>query len=187
MISYPRDIQKRSFEAATESPGAWLLSAIQLRAAAQRLDWRTHPVEQTENAVSFIREYRMLIGLSIENLLKGLIVMVRLESSAHPPLPSDCLNHKLNLIAKRSELSEWNITEDEIQLLQDLSAYIEWAGRYPIPNNIQNYADASHSNLEHDAELSLYERLAASLAKRSWIMKGGPASMGGYKLKTASE
>jgi len=176
------ELKERIFAAAEESPGSWLITAMSLRAAAARLDWLTAPVRDDESSVGFMREYRMLLGLSFENLLKGIICLVRLESGQRPPLPRECLHHSLATLAARSEVGIVSLSPQEIALLDSMTPFIEWSGKYPLPKKLEGYAISSHSNHEHNAELVLWERLAAFLVDRSWVMKGGPEQMGGNKL-----
>ena len=63
------------------------------------------------------------------------------------------------------------------------SPFIEWAGRYPIRKKSSDRLVATWSdNHIREAELQFWERLVPLLHKRARIMKGGPASIGGYKL-----
>lgn len=176
------ELKERFFAATEESPGNWLITAMSLRAASNRLDWLTAPVRADESSTGFMREYRMLLGLSFENLLKGIICLVRLEAGQRPPLPRECFHHSLATLAARSEVGIMALSPQEIALLDSITPFIEWSGKYPLPKKLEGYIGSSHSNHEHDAEIALWERLAAFLADRSWVMKGGPERMGGSKL-----
>lgn len=176
------ELKERFFAAAEESPGSWVITAMSLRAAAARLDWLTAPVRDDESSIGFMHEYRMLLGLSFENLLKGIICLVRLEAGQRLPLPRECFHHSLATLAARSEVGIVSLSAQEIALLDSMTPFIEWSGKYPLPKKLEGYTGSSHSNHEHDAELVLWERLAAFLADRSWVMKGGPERMGGNKL-----
>ncbi|MBP9655185.1 MAG: hypothetical protein KBE19_12420 [Rhodocyclaceae bacterium] len=184
MDPFDPKLKERFFAAAEESPGSWLISAMSLRAAAARLDWLAAPARDDESSVSFIREYRMLLGLSFENILKGIISLVRIEAGQRPPLPRECLHHSLATLAARPEVVIVSLSPQEVALLNNMTPFIEWSGKYPLPKRHESYAVSGHSNHEHDAELLLWERLAAFLADRSWVMKGGPERMGGIKLYT---
>jgi len=176
------ELLKRFFEAAEESPGSWLLCAQRLRAAATRLDWLTAPARDDEDTLSFIAIYRMLLGLAFENVLKGVISLVRIEAGEKPPLPKDCLHHSLQRLAARPECAILGLTSHEIELLDDMTQFVEWSGKYPLPKKVDSYLLAGHGNREHAAELLLWDRMVEFLAKRCWIMKGGPAHLGGYRL-----
>ena len=177
-----RDLKLQVFQGNQESPGSWYLQALRLRAVAARLDWKVHPPNDDEPAVSFVAEYQMMLGLAFENLLKGLISLVRLESRLQPALPRECRIHKLELLAARSECREFAISDDEIETLTRLSPYIEWAGRYPVPKSIEAMMIVYAGSRERMAEHALWDRLASILRDRGWVMKGGPESLGGHRL-----
>lgn len=176
------ELRERFFEATEESPGSWLLSALRLRAAAARLDWIAVPVRDDEDTVSFVQVYRMLLGLAFENVLKGIISLVRIESGQRPPLPRDCLHHSLRTLATRPECAALGLTEAEINLLDDMTPFVEWSGKYPLPKKAEGYLLAGHGNREHAAELALWNRAVQFLADQCWVMKGGPERLGGYRL-----
>ncbi len=175
------ELKERFFLAGQESPDCWLLQALSLKAAADRLDWKAHPPRDDEPTVSFLKEYHLLLGLSFENLLKGYISLVRLERGETLSLPSSCYTHRLEKLVNRPECAELKISESEVSVLTRLSPYIEWAGRYPLPKEFSNMILVT-SSPERDEEKALWDRLEFLLFDRAWIMKGGPESMGGNKL-----
>jgi hypothetical protein len=176
------ELKERFFRAEQESPGSWLLQALSLYAAAGRLDWKTFPPRDDEPTVSFLAEYHMLLGLAFENILKGFISLVRLETGQSPPLPRDCHVHRLEDLAARPECIDLLLSVDELQALTRLSPYIEWAGRYPVPKKSSEMIGIMSGSHEREAEHRLWNRLVPLLRERAWVMKGGPKSMGGRKL-----
>lgn len=172
---------ERSFRAEWESPGSWLMQARGLYAAAQRLDPYRHPCRDDEDALSFHAEHDLLVGLAFENLLKGFIVLVRLELGHIPALPKECYLHELESLAARSECAELEISAEELTLLARLSPYIVWAGCYPVPKKSKEMIDQIWGG-EHEAEDRIWKRISPLLYERAWIMKGGPESIGGTKL-----
>lgn len=176
------ELKERLFLGGQESPGSWLLQALRLRAAADRIDDNINPVRDEEPLVSFMAEYNMLLGLAFENLLKGYISLVRLEAGLSPALPKDCHVHKLESLANRPECVGLNISAGDLQSLGRLSPYIEWAGRYPLPKRVGEMIPITSCSQEHKAELSLWTRLVPLLHERAWVMKGGPSGMGGVKF-----
>jgi len=172
---------ERTFRAEWESPGSWFLQARGLYAAAQRLDPTKHPCRDDEEALSFHAEHDLLVGLAFENLLKGFIVLVRLELGHSPALPKECYVHELEFLASRSECAALEISADELVLFTRLSPYIIWAGCYPVPKKAKEMIVQAWSG-EHEAEDRLWKRISPLLYERAWIMKGGPESMGGSKL-----
>lgn len=175
-------LKESFFAAAEESPGSWLITAMSLRAASARLDWLAAPARDDESSAGFICEYRMLLGLSFENLLKGIITLVRLETGERPPLPRECFHHSLATLAARPEIGRVNLSSQEISLLDSMTPFVEWIGKYPLPKKYESFTSASHGSQDHDAELVLWQRLADLLVDQSWVMKGGPVRMGGSRL-----
>lgn len=176
------ELKEGFFAAAEESPGGWLITAMSLHAAAARLDWLTAPARDDESSTGFLREYRMLLGLSFENLLKGIISLVRIEAGERPPLPQKYLHHSLAKLATQPEVRIVNLSAQEVSLLDSMTPFVEWSGRYPLPKKYESYTVSGHNNHEHDAELVLWKRLADFLADHSWVMKGGSERMGGNRL-----
>lgn len=177
-------LKERFFLAAQESPGAWLIQGLSLRAAAARLDWFSMPTRDDE-PLSFIGEYHMLLGLAFENLIKGFISLVRLEAGELPPLPKSYLfGHDLVELANHPECAGLALSKSEIETLDRLSPYVVWAGRYPLPKKAYEFITIGTSSRDRENEHKLWERLVPLLHDRAWVMKGGPESMGGYKLYT---
>lgn len=74
---------------------------------------------------------RMLTGMALENLIKGLIII------KHPEKVSmdkkfDLKSHFL-LQLWTTYLPEISINKDEKAILNEMENYIAWKGRYPIP------------------------------------------------------
>ena len=140
------ELRERFFNSAQESPGGWLLRALSLRAAAARLDWQVLPPRDNEPVISLLAEYRMLLGLAFENLLKAIISLVRLNAGISPALPKECHIHALETLAGRPECLLLAFTSGELQLLAHPSPFIEWAGRYPIPKKPSQFLPIGSSN-----------------------------------------
>jgi hypothetical protein len=77
----------------------------------------------------------LLYGLALENMFKGIIVKQR------APAASDVFaqfgkgsGHNLFELARIAKLA---LSKDEHDLLDRLSAYVEWAGRYPVANKME--------------------------------------------------
>jgi hypothetical protein len=125
----------------------------------------------------------MLLGITFANLLKGIITMTRIEAGEKPVLPKECLfKHSLADFASRTECAALSLSVEDISLLDELSPYIEWAGRYPLPKKAEDVICVAHGSREYQGELELWERLTEALANEAWAMKGGPAQLGGKRL-----
>jgi hypothetical protein len=53
---------------------AWFVTSLNLKTAADRLNWLTNPIREEEQSLGLSAVYRMLIGMATEAILKGIIV-----------------------------------------------------------------------------------------------------------------
>jgi len=170
------------FDAATESPGSWLFQAMQLKVAAERTDWLFKPVIEDEKTSSLMTTYRFLIGLSFENLIKGILHTQGNKVTENGKFTKLFSKHDLVYLVKKLDPSKINITKEEKNILNELTPYVIWAGRYPFPKYQNDIIAQFHSSTEHKRELELWEKLKEHLANISWIMKGAPGEKGYHKL-----
>ncbi len=177
-----RKYKKIAFDAATESPGSWLIEAMQLKVAAERIDWLFKPVTEAEQTLSLMTTYRLLIGLSFENLIKGILHAQGNKVIENGKFTKLFSKHDLKDLANKLDPSEINITENEKNILKDLTPYVIWAGRYPLPRNKNDIIAKCHGSAEYKRELELWEKLKEYLANISWIMKGTPGKKSYHKL-----
>jgi hypothetical protein len=121
----------------------------------------------------------MLLGLAVENLLKGIHVStlkdVDLGQVQHlSALKFPTSGHELEEIALKLPLE---FSQDEIGVLQVLEHVILWFGRYPSARDIDNLAPADEAGHfkkfifnypeDHFAAMRLYDRLEDVLAPRA--------------------
>jgi len=131
-MTMPSWMKNQSFQAAADSPGGWLLMALPLKVAAERLDWLVHPVRQEERCLSLMPVYRMMMGMSLENLLKGILAEQGLPVlDKKGRLSKDYGTHNLATLA--GKVTALTFTNEELQVLAALSEYIKWAGKFPLP------------------------------------------------------
>lgn len=146
-------VPKIDFDRVGRDPGKWLAYAGHLLAAAELL-WlpiskgldgyrATRSSRTREQAADFEQQVRyrgpffLLAGLAVEVALKALIVQGAIAASPSQGV-KDILRlfpsspHNLKELAKRARLTP---TPSEDALLERLSRWIRWAGRYPIPLN----------------------------------------------------
>ncbi len=176
------EIKKNRFEATNESPGAWLIQAMELKVAADRLYWADHPIQDGEATVSLISVYKMLIGLSFENLLKGIILLRKIEDSGKGGLPTDCYTHRIDELLRVLAPRDNSLESEEEAHLKTLTPYIRWAGRYPLPKKKEELIPITHSNVERRIEVSAWQKLCSDLRDRGWVTKGKAVENGGYRL-----
>jgi hypothetical protein len=164
-------LKKILFERALFSPGDWYMQAVDLKAAADRLDYTKFPVRQDEDAISHIGTYQLLLSFSFENLLKGLIIFFRLRGGESQSLLREHFTHDLCSLANDPSCASLEVTSDELVTLDRLSAYGIWAGRYPRPKREADFAVVGHGNREYAAEQALWDRLSKFLYDRGWVKK----------------
>jgi hypothetical protein len=166
---YSKGFQKQHFQTAADSPGGWLLGALPLKVAADRLDPVCHPVRQEEGCLTLLGVYRMLLGMSMENLLKGVLAVQGLPVLTKGRLSRGYSTHNLrNLAGKVTGLT---FSADEFQVLSTLAVYVTWAGRFPLPQAASDLIVKGHSSTEHQVELALWARLYEHLRQAAWIVK----------------
>lgn len=126
-------------------PKAWAHQAWNLRLASEALllhdsdetDRIFHQKVQPRLPIFWSSNIeRMLMGFSLENLLKALILMVPEKAeqafAKEGTLRWSVRSHDLN---KLSEEAGVGVTPEERDLLDVLSTCSTWAGRYPLPMN----------------------------------------------------
>jgi len=179
------DIQSWLHNAAKESPGVWLIQAWRLRESAKRIDWVQVSAEEML-VTAFSSEYRLLIALSVENLIKGILIAEGIRAGNIDPIKG-VLNHKLVPLAMKIQTLATPLSEEELQVLDRLTEYIEWAGRYPFPKRVEEHNPVGYSSAEHDLETKIWERLWNHLCDIGWVSKGHPDHEGWYWLLTRSD
>jgi hypothetical protein len=91
--------------------------------------------EMLECSAGLIKGTMFFLGISIENALKGVCIgIVENEKSIR--------SHNLRKLAGLARL---NLSQEEIDLLDRLTIYIKWAGRYHVP--LEKNADQLNTSL----------------------------------------
>jgi len=76
-----------------------------------------------------ISAYLLLIGYAIENLLKAILMIQHPEYFKPDSKLTDIRSHDLAGLCNRCGIA----VQDQATLLEKLTSYIEWQGKYPIP------------------------------------------------------
>lgn len=170
-----QEYERLRFAATQESPIGWYLEALSLKAAADRINPVSAPVLDEEPTLSFTGVHALLLGLSFENLIKGFISTVRLETGVKPVLDKKAhLHHDLRKLATVGECAELCFAEEELVVLDRLTPYVTWAGRYPLPKYINEIFPQIWSPTYEAEEEALWQRIAPVLHGRGWVQKVGP-------------
>ena len=171
------------FALAGDSPAAWLFSACQLRNAGAKVDWihkdnisvnpnRRLPItpwrHNAELALAF-PVYRLLMGLSFENLLKGILIARGTPSTNKGKLARVFQTHTLSTLLSKVEKPPLVFSPKERELIAELERFVKWQGRYPIPTDAAAYIGYMLNNPnEHELEHALWNRLRDHLVAIGW-------------------
>jgi hypothetical protein len=161
-------------------PITWLINSLSLKRAANIIfnqcleDFEakisSDPTD-SKNEWPLTSIYMLLSGFALENLLKGIYIGRN---------PTFVMEGKLKKWSSKSghelldlaEKTKFELSEDETNLLERLTEFVVWAGKYPIPKQFENnmprqcqgggYEPPTFLFLKKDPELfdSLFERLS---------------------------
>ncbi|WP_173218117.1 hypothetical protein [Paenibacillus alba] len=145
--------QRKNFKAIGQQHTIWLMNAKDLKNSADVLLERIHevnrrisehePVDLIEDTGVF-KVYMLLAGLSLENVIKGLII------SRNPTIVTDeevkfsGSGHKLIELFRLVNIS---LNNDEIKFLELIEEFIMWAGRYSLPKKSQYFQNRKSPNI----------------------------------------
>lgn len=127
------------FREAGQSVGFWQLRAVTLRYAAEVVLAQTLADVRSRFGLRQRRKAArpllhapamMLAGMWIECLAKAVIV-----SKSRPLNHRDLQHHDLQRIVR---FAGYRGTPEEADLLNHLSAFVRWAGRYPVPRKVSD-------------------------------------------------
>ena len=149
IVRTPEKLFRRMFQQAADMPDAWRMTADSLMRAAGTLvplveaDTRAalDPSQNTfEDPVAPV--FMLLAGLAIENLAKAKLVEGRSSpATVGDALAPDLKSHDLVDLLHRAGLT---LSDDESYLAERLQAFVEWAGRYPIPVKLEGQLPRTH-------------------------------------------
>ncbi|MEA5445565.1 hypothetical protein VCB98_07015 [Gammaproteobacteria bacterium AB-CW1] len=160
------------FEEAVSTPENWLRQAWQLLEAAkalyQSMDGMRLPKTEAETyrEVGSMKGIMLLLGLAVENALKGALVYKfppdtsggRLRSSH---FQGNGRQHDLVAIAQRMKFP---ISDEYRPLLERLSIFVQWASKYQVPLRKSEQKKASGNlYLRPPTDIKLVEALITDL------------------------
>ena len=163
------DIQKYIRKAAPEE---WYDYARELKEAADTL-WKLKSKEmiyfKTDDSEylkpNYSRTFFFLNGVSIENLLKGILISENPEYLQYGKISNDISKgHNLKSLALKVKSIDFN--KVELKILELLSEVVPYWGKYPVPKKFQDLKEEIHiddtwnnqlNNLNKKLELKLYD------------------------------
>jgi hypothetical protein len=128
------DYMKSAFEMVGQAPSAWLMEATLLKRAADLVRQELtkifavspHGRPRYEDS-AFCKSYMLLAGLALENLAKGILV------GRNPAVVTpDTFNLKGHNLLQLAQQAVSTLSNNELDILSRLTAFVMWAGRYPI-------------------------------------------------------
>lgn len=113
------------------------------------------------------RPVLLLYGLSIENLLKGLLISEKPELLQGGKLSKHLQGHDLVKLCRRLESIQFD--DSELKLLELLSDVVPYHGRYPVPRGAESIKPEQYiSESVHNACRALFKRLEMQLYKLNY-------------------
>jgi hypothetical protein len=126
----PDWLSRTSFAFQGNSWVAWETSGMTLMQGAAAVKARVQDFGENMDALAAV--YAFLLGLAIENFLKGVGVKKgkRLVENDRFERPAGVGNHQLDRLA---EWAGFQMSVEEELVLRRLSVFVVFAGRYPVP------------------------------------------------------
>ena len=153
--------QESTFSSEAKYPATWVIRAQFLKESAEKITF-TEPGNSHLARVNF-----MLLGMALESLIKGHMVFrgiqVIEEKRGSTHIKKVFKSHDIHKLAKKIECPALPITDQEYEILEKLSYFIKWIGRYPVPTNAQGMGPLQVSSLELELINSLYTHLLTPL------------------------
>lgn len=166
-------LKPRIFHATVASPGSWFFSALNLKTAADRIDPMMNPIREDEPSLGLYSVYQMLLGMSIEALLKGILVAQGEQVLKNDKLKEDFTTHVLTMLAQKVDASSFVFSSDDLDILETLTPYIVWAGKYPLSKEANDMIVITFGSTERRLARDLWNRLYEHLRNIGWVSNGG--------------
>lgn len=168
---------QNDFYHALENPAAWLAAADSLKWAADHLCWldpKYRPIDEHPLRMELtfsIPMYRLLLGLSFENILKGLLIALGVEVIEGEKLKNTFATHSIPKLLGQLPPETLSLCEDEHHILEELQRNVEWQGRYPVPKKWNDYKMPGHGSDEYCIEQTLWTKFFNKLLEVGWNLK----------------
>lgn len=150
----PNPVRDRNFAERAVSGPLWFDYADDLHEAAKLL-WKERPFFDPDPGPgptpSLHRIALMLAGLALEGLFKARHVMAHNDRPPH--------THELVQLAERDKVP---LSQEEMGLLQRLTQFIMWSGRYPVPTGPEKHDTILLASSDWRKFDALYQRLRTS-------------------------
>jgi hypothetical protein len=161
---------------------SWLGNAVMLKQVTELIwptpDWaRVESAEASLQHMDYVADTDMwpvglmIAGYALESLAKGLRVANNKKPVKDGKLADDLGTHGLEKhLTKAGILLE---TEEQ-ELIQRLDMFILWAGRYPIPKKLEQYAPQGRPPMMSTGDPRIFRHLFARLRQQLEAMRPTP-------------
>lgn len=153
-------------------PEEWFDYANELKDAAQTL-WKSHSstsityITDKENYSRklYSRTYFFLLGVAIENLVKGMLISENPDYLKDGKISSEISSgHNLKILSEK--INSLNFDSSEIRIFEILSEVIPYWGKYPIPKDFNQIKEEKFFDENWYKKLILlYEKLELQMYK----------------------
>jgi hypothetical protein len=168
------DTSKSVFELVGQGPDAWLMEARLLKRTADLVcqelrkvfiafpeGFTAHRRPPFED-IALFKNYMLLSGLALENLTKGIIV--GRKPTVVTPETFNLKTHNLLTLAQQVVQP---FSSDELDLLKRLTAFVVWAGRYPIPTQAAENAHPPFARTDPELIDQLFDQFVTILKREN--------------------
>jgi hypothetical protein len=142
------------FEIIGKDPFSWLGQAQEMKTVADEIlplleseltIPPTYPGTQRKR-LAYVGSYMLFIGLTFENLIKGILIGQNPALVTKEGIKSGILGRKGHGIAEGAKRII-HLTQQEFQLLVRIEEYLFWAGRYPLPLKSNAFLNSENQEL----------------------------------------
>lgn len=172
-------------------PENWYDYAFELKDAAEEL-WKRHSnrivAYNTQDDGFYIRglysrTYFLLLGLAIENLIKGILISENPKLIENGRISSE-ISSGHNLVKLSKKIISIQFTLNEMEIFEILSDVIPYWGKYPIPKNFTQLKDEKFMDKDWFKKLlKIYYILEEHLLKLNFNGIDGPNGIYFPKLR----
>lgn len=134
------DIWIKYFEETAKEPISWLGKATQLIHDANLVLHKGEDEGPLKGIYRSISTYMMLNSYAIEDILKAIIIIKNPNYINNGSIHDKLINHKLIKLTEIAEVKSFSQYEED--LLNRLSTFAIYAGKYPVPKSWTTHKDS---------------------------------------------
>ncbi|MEN6576458.1 MAG: hypothetical protein ABFD90_08950 [Phycisphaerales bacterium] len=170
-VGLSSDTSCSSFSYLGQNPGAWRLSSLRLKEAADVLRQTGWPDERKEHDLEVATAdfrlgpvYMLLIGMALEAGLKAILVAQNPALIGEQRISRDITTHRLKVLWDRVRFPKSRATES---VLDRLERFVVAFGRYPVSKAMHDMKSMTGASFHADPDFDEVARLWASLEEQT--------------------